>query len=71
MRDQHTSLTVSGVAQTGTDVTLGQGREVRQDFFMRHSRGQIGEHIRDSDTQSANRRLTTSLAWLQRNDVMV
>src|SRR4028118_533125 len=49
------ALSLGGIRETGADVVTRQGREVREDLFLTHPRGQIGKHIADREPGPANR----------------
>lgn len=71
LRSKQVTLTIGCILQTSRDVLRRKVREISQDFFPRHARGKIFEHIINSDAHTANTWLATAFARLDRNDVLI
>ena len=65
------ALTFSGIREASSNIFFGEFRIVADDFFVRHSRRQPAEHIRNRNPHPSNRRSSTALARFDRDDVLV
>lgn len=64
-------LAISGIRQTGANVLFREIGELAQDFRVRHSAGQVFEHIINGNSQPPDAGLAASFAGFDRDNVRV
>ena len=57
------------ILKRGIDVGLFKVREVLQDLLRRHAAGKHFKHMANRDSHPANRRLTTTHIWFDRDTI--
>lgn len=62
---------IGGISQAGANIIYSEIRKFLQDFFLRHSGGQIFEHIIYSNPHAANARLASPLTRFDGDDVLI
>ncbi len=71
VRDFQFALAISGISEARTDILLREIREFPQNISVRHSAGQVFQHVIHGDAQPADARLTATFAGLDHDDVGV
>src|SRR5262249_43630556 len=71
VRHRWSPFTIGSEAQAREDVLVGQFGKVGEDFFLRHTRGEIRQDVVYRDSHASHAWLTAAFARFNRDDVLI